>query len=94
MIDRILESKLFQILFQGGLAAIPIAFIAFCIWKSATELPAPDPWDAIEMQVDNIDLHQSANDVRSDLDKVKESIEDLKPAAPDPDDQYPEYPGD
>lgn len=37
-----------------------------------------DAIDDIELQIDNVDLDQSKDDIRSDLDGVKQALEDLE----------------
>jgi hypothetical protein len=47
--------------------------------------PTPDPYNAIEAQIDNIDLDQPKHDIRLELDEIKSAVEDLRPGyEPDP----------
>jgi hypothetical protein len=39
----------------------------------------PDPYIAIETQIDNIDLDQPKHDVREQLNELKSAVEDLRP---------------
>src|SRR5215831_15186406 len=39
----------------------------------------PDPYIAIETQIDNIDLDQPKHDIRERLNEVKSAIENLRP---------------
>jgi hypothetical protein len=41
--------------------------------------PSPDPYTAIETQIDDIDLDQPKHDIRNELNNIKSAVEDLRP---------------
>jgi hypothetical protein len=47
-----------------------------------------DPIDVIERHIDNIDLSQPADQIRSELNSIKKAIENLREPEADPGDHY------
>jgi len=65
-------------------------FAIYGFWLTAhSPKSGPDPYDAIEAQIDAIDLNQPKTNIRYNLNKIKKAVEGLRPDdRTDPTDQY------
>jgi uncharacterized membrane protein YvbJ len=61
----------------GG-AAVAILMIGWFYYDLTHMKTPPDPVDAIEAQIDNIDLDQPKHDIRTSLDNIKSAVEELR----------------
>jgi len=74
--DRAIQflGKVIQILLVVSISG----FAIYGFWIGAHQQAQPDPINAIETQIENIDLDRSKAEIRKDLDEIEKAVNDLK----------------